>query len=557
MTNIVTVLISQQVAPAPETLQQTGAILSQGATTLSPLNYLMVTQPSDIAPYLTGALQLVSLVWSGGVVTATAAQPHGMAAGDSQYLTISGATPSGFNGSFLCNPTTSTQFTYPLLVNPGAATVPGYWSPEAVGELSSQVASYFGQNGVVATFVLELGPGSVADGVAALSQYIAQNPNSAYTAGAQGFFYSYLVSRTWDGNAAFLSFLQGFQSPGARTYFNVTMTLSTYQQYTNGLFKDVIALIESPATTAYPGQNISNISWSATDGGIVTVAFPTAHGVAPGTWFQLVGNVPNGYNGYWQALPGSAAGTLYYALAVSPGTVTTPGSLVASRTVNSGVGANEFSIAAPWRTALNWQPASNFRVPPYNYSYLYGVTPFPQRNNNSLLTTLRQAFVNVVATASEGGSSNTILNPGKTMDGKAFNYWYATDWVAINLDLALAAAVINGSNNPLAPLYYNQDGIDYLQGIAAGVLSSAVTFGLGAGAVVLTTLTGPAFANALQRGTYAGQIVINAVPFFPYLQSAPDDYANQVYKGFGCQFIPQLGFDAIVFSLVVTDFVTQ
>ena len=62
--------------------------------------------------------------WSGGVVTLT------VTGGTSSFtsgrtILVSAISPSGYNGTFACTVSSSTQLTYPLPVNPGGATVTG------------------------------------------------------------------------------------------------------------------------------------------------------------------------------------------------------------------------------------------------------------------------------------------------------------------------------------------------------------------------------------------------------------------------------------------------
>ena len=73
-------------------------------------------------------LPLAALAWAGGTVTATTAALHGFTIGGTAQVTIVGATPAGYNGTFTCRITTATQFTYPLAANPGAATQPGSYA---------------------------------------------------------------------------------------------------------------------------------------------------------------------------------------------------------------------------------------------------------------------------------------------------------------------------------------------------------------------------------------------------------------------------------------------
>ena len=68
---------------------------------------------------------LASLSWANGLVTVTTQAPHGYKIARVVTLTISGASPDGYNGTFPCLVTSPTIFTYSLATNPGMATVPG------------------------------------------------------------------------------------------------------------------------------------------------------------------------------------------------------------------------------------------------------------------------------------------------------------------------------------------------------------------------------------------------------------------------------------------------
>jgi len=61
------------------------------------------------------------------VATITTTTPHGLATGD--YVTLSGFTPSAYNGSFSITVVDSTSFTYTMLSNPGgsASTIGTYY----------------------------------------------------------------------------------------------------------------------------------------------------------------------------------------------------------------------------------------------------------------------------------------------------------------------------------------------------------------------------------------------------------------------------------------------
>lgn len=544
MTNIVSVSVSQQIASAPSTLQSTGALLSQGATNTSPGTKTLLTQLSSLTPLLNGSLPLTSLTQTGGTATATATSAHGFTTGDSLWLTIAGATPAAYNGNFLCTITTTTAFTYKVPTGTaGTATGTLIYTVEDVAELLAMATTFFAQGSIVPIYVLELGAGNPSDGVAYLTSWLTANP---------GFFYDFCVPRTWDANTNFLTLIQSFESPTSKTYFWVTTTLNTYTSYT-ALMKDVHALIEAPAYGVWSANVLTALSQGGA--GTVTATTTTAHGVAIGQWFQISGMTPTGYNGWWQAADGTTGSTLIWQAPAGIGAESVLGTLVVSPYASTGITATEFSIAAQMWVQLNYNPSSTNKVTPFNYSYLYGVTPFPVQGNSALITTLRNANISLIGTGSEGGISLALIDGGNMMDGNPLNYWYSVDYAQINCALALAAAVINGSNNPQNPLYLNQPGVDSLQMVAANVMNTMVTVGLAAGSVVQTEFTGPQLSAALASGTYAGQAVVNAVPFASYYAINPSQYAQGIYGGLTVTYVPLLGFDHINFGIVVSEIV--
>lgn len=544
--SIVTVKVSQTIAPTPSALQKTGALLSQGGTNTSPGTYSLLTQLADLSPLLNGSISLTSASWAstnGGQATASTATNHNIAVGDS--FTISGMTPVGYNGTFTAlTGTTGNVLVWALAPNPGAVSVLGTFTQADVAELISMATTFFAQGAQQAVYVLELGPSTVTQGVVFLTAWITANPS---------FFYSYLVPREWDGNAAFIAMLASFENTTAKTYFFVTTTLATYQNYTD-LMKCVLALIESPATGVWPSNVLTDLTYS---NGVISGTTASAHGVLPGQWFQLVGVTPAGYNGWYLALNGTGGPTLVAALVANPGVVSVQGTLLQSQYANAGIPSAEFSLAAAFWVTLNYAPSTTNKVTPTAFSFLFGVTPFPTRGNAALLATLKALFINIVGTGAEGGISDTILLWGTTMDGRDFTYWYSVDWVQINVDLNVSNAVINGSNDPINPLYYNQDGINRLQQVAANTMASGVTFGLVLGTVTQTALDGPVLDTNINAGVYAGKTVVNAVPFLVYSKENPSDYKEGEYDGFAIVYVPARGFIHIVFNVNVTDFVTQ
>jgi hypothetical protein len=461
LNQVVIVNVSVSNAPAPSKFQSIGAIISQGATTLTAPIAGLITQNSDLTAILKGALPISTLAWSSSLVTATTTAPHGIATGQSLLLTIAGAIPTGYNGTFQCTSTGASTFTYPLASNPGTETTPGVYTPEDVAELVSQVTTWFAQGQNLSVYVLELGESGTAAGVTALNTYINNN-----TVNGLGPFYSYLVPLEWSGEPTFFTFLAQFESLSGLTYFFCTATGSNYTSYVIQM-KDAFVLIEAPA--------------------------------APAT---------------------------------------------------------EFSAAAMFFKWLNAAPSSTNKVTTMNYSNLFGVTPYPQQGNGALLTTYFNAFINIVQTGAEGQLTNTILRNGTTRDGNDGKYWYSVDWVQLNININLSAAVFTQSQNAQNPLQYNQDGINRLAVALVSTMNTGVNFGLVLGVPTLVDMAPAAFVAAVAAGQFAGQTAVNAFDFLNYSLANPNDYANGLYSGFQVAYTPSRGFNQIIVGVNISNFVS-
>lgn len=551
---IVQVQVSQIAAPIPETLQQTGALISVGGTILSSGASALLTQLSDLTTILRGAAPLTSITWATGTATATATSPHGIPSGEIVELTIAGATPAGYNGTYACTSTGASTFTY-AITDPGAtpASVPGGYTPEDVSELVAMATDFFSQGNNVAVYVLELGLQDVDDAIQALDAYIDANPNSNYNPGEAGFYYAYLLPREWDANSHLLSLIAKHEDLQDATYFIVTTTLSTYKTYTS-LMKDVVAVIETPAMGVHPQSTMSSLSQT---GGAASGTTATAHGILPGEWFNLQGFTPAGWNGWWQAGAGTTGTTLNFTVPTTLGAVTVEGTVAANYASSDGIGEFEFQAAGFLYDILRLKPSPTNKATPFSFDFQFGVTPWPRQGLNALQLTLKEAAVNIIKTGAEGGISTAAWYWGTTMDGRGFLYWYSVDWVAINGRVNVANEVINGSNNPVNPLYYDQPGINRLQDRLAQTVQSAVTNGLANGQVVKTSMTGTDLSAAIAAGQFAGQIVVNAVPFLPYLTANPSDYRTGTYDGLSVLYIAQQGFISIQINIEVTDFIVQ
>jgi hypothetical protein len=238
-TDIVVVNVFQRVAPAPNTLQQTGALVTQGGSSTAPGTQTLVSTTAQLAALLSDSVAISTLAWSGGVVTVTTAAPHGWTIGDQVGLTVAGALPLAYSGTFVGTVTGALTLTYPLTTNPGASTAPGRIALGASAELASMGNTYFSQPSGPAIYVLELGEGDPAEGPPELDTWIQNNPRTVY---------SYAVPREWDNIGPFLSLAGKYSSLTSLTYFFVTTLLANRAVYAG--IKSVYAVVESPLLAA-------------------------------------------------------------------------------------------------------------------------------------------------------------------------------------------------------------------------------------------------------------------------------------------------------------------
>jgi len=459
---IVNINISILNPPKPSQLLKSGAMISQGGTTLTAGSYQLLTGSSDLGDYLK-TVATTSIAWATGVVTVTLASPHGLTIGDEVPATISGVAPSAYNGSVTATITSTTEFTYPLTTDPGTVTTQGKVTPPASLEINQMNTVFWAQGTRRAVYVLELGAGDSEEGVAALSDFIAEDVSLGNTYQT---FFSYLVPRAWDTEDTFKTLVNNYTSPGSLVKFFVTTTISTYAAWVATAYPNVLAGVEAPA---------------------------------------VVGT--------------------------------------------------EFSMAGPFQSSLVNDPGSSNMVPPMAYRFMYGVTEYPPAGNGTLLKTLKDASINYIGSAAEGGLSNKMLVAGHMLDGNPFNYWYSVAWCAINLELDIANEIINGSNTTTNPLYYDQDGIDRLQKRGLKTFRSGISYGLILGQVISTKLDQTTFNENFNEGDYSGNAVINAVPFSNYTSLNESAYADGEYGGLSAVMTPKRGFESITFNLNVTNFV--
>jgi hypothetical protein len=531
---IVTVHVSIIEAPTPINYQRTGALVSFGATTLPAGSTELLTQLADLAvppienptgpPIMPVGQPISSITWAAGTATVHLVNPIRLGnVGDIIPFIFSGFTPigPGLNGLKNCTVTSTTTMTFAAATDPTPVVTLGTAIMQSCIELSQMATTFFGQGNEVGIWVLELGYDNNPDNnIQALENWLQQNPLTIY---------GFLMPRRFGCDPFILgtattplkmtNMLKQYEAPSnTMEYFWLTVcsgdtngsvpiyTTATYHNLffpgqlgsggTKGIgssFKDVIQMVEAPALQD------------------PTLIHVPASGIDPERY-----DIPN---------------------YLDP--------------------EGEFTMAAMFYNALAFRPSNTNRIAPMAFKFMYGVTEYPQKNNGPILRDFKSSNTNYISTGAEGGISFTMVYEGVTLDGHDyFNWWYTIDWIQIEVNLNLSNAIINGSNNPLAPLYYNQDGINYLETVLFHTMQSAQTFGMVLGKIEMTGYDGPDLTAAINGGQFAGKCNVNAVPFLNYTLANPGDYKIGEYDGLSTLFIPARGFIHILVNVVATDLVS-
>lgn len=536
---IVRVNVNVLIAPTPSQLQKTGALISQGGTSLAANSRALLTQLSDLTPLLAAAIPLASLTQSAGVATATL---EGGASDISSgtYNSTTGLVTLTLSGGIGVNPGD------PVLVSGATGTgsvssIDGTW-PCAAGTGGTTVTFFVPPS---LTMTITGGEAQATIGLANGATFLTTIAGATVSAGG----YNGTVLATVASATTFT--------------FPVPSTTTSPATGTPTFTPPTTAELLAEATTFFAqgtGQGVYVLelgTGTPAQGVTALAAYITAN---PGIFYSyLVPRSWDAVSSFLAFLAGFNATTsqTYFFITTTAATYTqyTATMKCAFLLIEApGVPTTEFSLAAVFWTTLNYSPSSTNRVTPLNLAFLSGVTPYPPAGNAALLATWNAANVSVVGTGAAGGISNAILLGGNMLDGNPFNYWYSVDWVQINVALAITAALISGSNNPSNPLYYNQAGINALLQVAISTMGAGISAGLVLNPIKALALSAAQFQAALAAQTYAGFTIINADPFASYVTENPNNYKIGLYTGFSIFYVPLRGFTAIVFNVTVSSF---
>jgi hypothetical protein len=498
------------VAPAPSQLQQSGAIVSVGGTTLTPGTYQYCGNLSAVNAISATSYPIVSLAWASSLVTATVATGELGVVGSTFTTTISGAVPAGYNGTYIATVATATTFTYALAANPGAETTPGSYTIPGVSPITPAATTFFAQGQSVGVYVLELGNITGVDAqIAALGAWITNNP---------GVFYAYLAPAAWDyskdevGSVIVNNGGNGYTSAPVVTLSAPTSggtTAAGYAIVQNGA---VVAVVITNPGSGYTSAPTVTFTGGGGVGAMATANLASAMSI-------LASQYANPTSKTYFFVTTSVANVATYASNKSVYT------FVPSPTATS----QEFGAAAHFYQWLVNKPGLTSQLGPMAYRYLYGVTPWPATGYAANIQTVLSAYGNINLIPPQGGITNTCLYKGMLMDGSQASWWYGIDWYQITVVNDLADEVINGSNsNP--PLLYDQNGINHLAAVAQRDLNTAISFGC--------ALSG----------------TVTATSFGAYTTANPNDYKAGIYNGLAVNIVGQNGFLQVGITLDAIQF---
>ncbi|HDZ5024776.1 TPA: hypothetical protein RTG57_001726 [Campylobacter jejuni] len=153
---------------------------------------------------------------------------------------------------------------------------------------------------------------------------------------------------------------------------------------------------------------------------------------------------------------------------------------------------------------------------PFNYKTLNGL------NFNEIEYSTQQKVIQSSLNFIGSISKNVVLLNGRFQDTYAIDYWYQWDLVAFYLERDLKALILNGVNNPVNIVKYDQTGIDILESRVKATLNNMINYGC-------LTEFGASIDSA--SGELKGRSSITTIPFNSYIKANPDDYKNEIYNG--------------------------
>ena len=156
-------------------------------------------------------------------------------------------------------------------------------------------------------------------------------------------------------------------------------------------------------------------------------------------------------------------------------------------------------------SSLNYKKVG---ITPYNYT----------KSMKQTLINTPYTFVDTLA----GG--NVVLN-ARMRDGKPWEFYYFWYLTNFNVTNKISSLILNGQNNPVSAVRFNQNGIDTIHSNIVAVLNNMVALG------VLTTFA-QGYDQSTGEFTKEGDIVVPN--YYEFIKENPKDYENEILSGISC-----------------------
>lgn len=154
-----------------------------------------------------------------------------------------------------------------------------------------------------------------------------------------------------------------------------------------------------------------------------------------------------------------------------------------------------------------------------NYKQVKSYTPIVRS------AALKNQLIQNSVTLIDSLASNTVLLNGRQMDGQPWEYYYYWYLTKLEVHSKITLLLLNGSNNPVAAIGFDQDGIDTIHANIVSKLKELQDLG------VITNFA-QSYDNSTGEFTGLGDIV--CPNYYEFIVSNPDDYANEILTGISC-----------------------
>lgn len=154
-----------------------------------------------------------------------------------------------------------------------------------------------------------------------------------------------------------------------------------------------------------------------------------------------------------------------------------------------------------------------------NYKQVKSYTPIARS------AALKKQLIQNSVTLIDSLASNTVLLNGRQMDGQPWEYYYYWYLTKLEVHSKITLLLLNGSNNPVSAINFDQDGIDTIHANIVSKLEELRNLG------VITNFA-QSYDNSTGEFTGLGDIV--CPNYYEFIVSNPDDYANEILTGISC-----------------------